>query len=933
MKIVKPMAVSFSFRPFLVLRQQRLCVSSLVGFTLGEGVRRLVSEIKLWPVVGEVIAGVIDEGLPKAGGEVLVHGSCHAPGPFPVPFTTVRLCVTRAGDTSSFVDKKLAVFGDRYWAGTAVVQSSTESVPLSLEATEPVPFREMPLGWDRAFGGENFSKNPLGRGTLRVAAEGGLARLPLPNVELPLNLVTSSLDRPDPAGFGPINVSWPQRRARAGSYGGKWLEEDFPGFARDMDPAFFSTAAEDQQIRGFFRGDEEYLLENMHPTLPVLRGRLPSVGARVLVRRKGQDGAEEVAMLLDTVVFLPAKEVGILVFRGQTPILEDDASDIAVACAACEDLDAPRSLEHYVGALEKRLDKDTSPLMALNQSDLLPLFAADCGIPEILGKLEDPNKAHRDSVRERTLARVREQLVKQGVKDPDGVLAKATEKSPLEKRIERLPDPADPADLAAYAAAIEELRAKAEQQREKALQGAQTQLDKMEQLLNERSAGAPATPEEEQTRREAFAKIAAARRAVAGEPPAEDTPATGKGPPKPRLPKMLAMFQDARAEPDAKQLEKVMQLDARALDAYRGSAHLKPPSRRLDADARERGRRAVSELRAGRASLAELDWTRYDVSGFDLSNADLHKTLLEGADLTGTNLAGANVTGAVLAHALLRRTCFDRATLDGTNLGATVVEEATFEGAKLEGAIFSRSKIASASFKGADLTGAEWIETELGQVDFEATVADGISFLPKATSPKKGVPKEPSPPMNLTKCRFARARLKKANVLSADLGGVDFTEADLELVTFVSVRADGANFCRASLRKLHAVMECSFVGACFDGADLTGAFLRGCNLRGASFEGARLDGADLSECDLTGAKLSRVQAKGVRLVGANLTRATLLNADLMEGVLQKSTLYGADLSGANLFGANLGLIRVDSETRVHGANLKRALLFPKAKDP
>ena len=85
--------------------------------------------------------------------------------------------------------------------------------------------------------------------------------------------------------------------------------------------------------------------------------------------------------------------------------------------------------------------------------------------------------------------------------------------------------------------------------------------------------------------------------------------------------------------------------------------------------------------------------------------------------------------------------------------------------------------------------------------------------------------------------------------------------------------------------------------------------------------------------DLTGANLSRVQAKGVRFIGANLTQATLASANLMEAMLQKSKLYGADLRGANLFGANLGQILVDTETRVLGANLKRALLFPKAKTP
>ncbi len=53
----------------------------------------------------------------------------------------------------------------------------------------------------------------------------------------------------------------------------------------------------------------------------------------------------------------------------------------------------------------------------------------------------------------------------------------------------------------------------------------------------------------------------------------------------------------------------------------------------------------------------------------------------------------------------------------------------------------------------------------------------------------------------------------------------------------------------------------------------------------------------------------------------------------MEAMLQKAKLHGADLSKTNLFGANLGMIRVDGATNVKGANLKRALMLPKAKKP
>jgi uncharacterized protein YjbI with pentapeptide repeats len=940
-KIVKPMALSFSFRTFLIVGKQELSVTCLVGFRMGPGVRRLVADIALWPAIGASVNGIVDEGLPKSRGEVLVYGSCHAPGGVPVTSSMVRVRIAAAEappDSPAMVEKKLAVFGVRYWEGTASRGPTDDPIPSTSKATAPVPFTEMALGWERAFGGPSYKKNPLGRGTERVETTDGIWRVPLPNVELPSHLVTSSSQRPEPAGFGPLDLGWPQRQSLAGTYDKRWLEEDFPGYSRTTDPVFFSTALPDQRIDGVFRGDEEYVLENMHPTAPVLSGRLPGAAARVLVRRKGSLDVEDVRMTLDTLVFLPGMEIGILVFRGLTPVVEDDAADIAFALAACEDLDAPRPTEHYARSLEQRLDKNLSPMLALNEDDLVPSFSAGSGLGDLLGKLKDPTKEVRERMVERALGRVRKQLVEAKVEDPDAVLEQMTAKSPLQERLERLPDPADPGDLAEYTAALDQLDAESEKQHEEMLKSVQEQLDKAEARLNEQldEAEPVAMGKVQETRREAKAGLDRMRRMLEGKPPPEDASPSGEGPPKPRAPEMLEKtleaYRLAERDPDPKVIELIQGADAKLLEMYRGSAHYAPAARLLDDDALDRARRTVLELRAAGTSLAELDWTRYDLSALDLRGADCRKILLEGADLSNANLAGADLSRAVLAHASLRETCFDDATLEGANLGSTTVDGTSFVGANLRKAIFARAQLRSVSFKGADLTGADWLEAELGAVDFEAAVVEGMLFLYKikVQLPKRGQRAEDPIPSDLTRCRFPKARLKKATFMHSELGGVDFTDADLELVTFLSVKADGAIFRGARMPKLHAVMGCSLAGADFQGADLTGAFLRGANLRGANFEGARLDGADLSECDLTGAMLPRVHARDSFFIRSDLTGAKLPGADLMRAMMMKSKLYGADLSKSNLFAANLGMVRTDDATRVQGANLKRALMLPRA---
>src|SRR5690606_30894671 len=82
--------------------------------------------------------------------DVLCVGACHA-GPEPVAHTTVRLSVNAWS-------KALRVTGDRTWG---VVGPSV-----------PEPFRSLPIGYERAFGGPGFPANPVGRGLSESVAAG-----------------------------------------------------------------------------------------------------------------------------------------------------------------------------------------------------------------------------------------------------------------------------------------------------------------------------------------------------------------------------------------------------------------------------------------------------------------------------------------------------------------------------------------------------------------------------------------------------------------------------------------------------------------------------------------------------------------------------------------------------------------------------------------
>ena len=104
---------------------------------------------------------------------------------------------------------------------------------------------------------------------------------------------------------------------------------------------------------------------------------------------------------------------------------------------------------------------------------------------------------------------------------------------------------------------------------------------------------------------------------------------------------------------------------------------------------------------------------------------------------------------------------------------------------------------------------------------------------------------------------FLDVLIKKANLVGANLEGVDFEYATLKEADFRSANLKRANFHRAHLRK----------------ADLRGAYLRravliGADLRGAEFRVAILKRTWMQKAKLQGANLSNVDLSTATLAGA-----------------------------------------------------------------
>ena len=190
--------------------------------------------------------------LTKKVTDILVVGHAHAPGGRPVSELDVGF---RVGP----VQKILKVFGDRQWG--------------PLGPSRPEPFVQMPLVYERAFGGVDPQsanperdwdwRNPVGCGFALKKAH--LDGVPMPNIEAADRLISSWDQRPAPAGFGPIDSHWQPRASFAGTYDERWMKERQPLLPEDFDERFFQCASADQQAPGFLAGGEMAAFYNLSP--------------------------------------------------------------------------------------------------------------------------------------------------------------------------------------------------------------------------------------------------------------------------------------------------------------------------------------------------------------------------------------------------------------------------------------------------------------------------------------------------------------------------------------------------------------------------------------------------------------------------------------------------------------------------------------------
>jgi hypothetical protein len=259
----------------------------------------------------------------KPRADVLLVGKAHAPGGKPVRWLDAGLRV-------GMLQKVVRVFGDRTW----ISGGGKLSAPVF---TDPEPFTEMPLVYEKAFGGIDTesggfcAENPVGCGFYTRKSPRNIDGAPLPNIEDASRPIRSWNDPPGPAGFGCLGKGWAPRVRYLGTYGEEWERERCPLPPRDFRHDFYNASPPGLQVEGYLRGDEMILLLNLEKSGKV-RFRLPGVKPVATVEKterwSGPSWSEPAPMRLDTLCLLPDEGRLFLVWRGRCPLMDLSALEV-----------------------------------------------------------------------------------------------------------------------------------------------------------------------------------------------------------------------------------------------------------------------------------------------------------------------------------------------------------------------------------------------------------------------------------------------------------------------------------------------------------------------------------------------------------------------------------------------------------------------------
>lgn len=211
--------------------------------------------------------------------------------------------------------KILRVYGPRKWQKTR----------LNYIMGEPGFVQPIPLQYEYAFGGSNpnddddaYATNPIGMGY--NSDQRKLLSEALPRIETGPTFMTSPMQKPVPAGFGPLPVFWEPRRSAIGEPVADPFAQGGCPYARTAQKSLHNVAPLDQRFNKPFSGGEVLHLRALLPDVShkqTVQIVLPTLNPQLFTIINNK--AEALSPTCDTVVVNTDEQTLFMIYRAGIP--------------------------------------------------------------------------------------------------------------------------------------------------------------------------------------------------------------------------------------------------------------------------------------------------------------------------------------------------------------------------------------------------------------------------------------------------------------------------------------------------------------------------------------------------------------------------------------------------------------------------------------
>jgi len=869
MQIIKPSKLSLISKTY-GLNGNQFAIGALCFFKLGSS-SQLLTENSQWPRITQYLNNgiLLDMGFAKPHGEILAAGKAFAPDKIPTDKMTVSITLGK-------VKKSLKVIGDRRWTGGFFS-------PASL----PEKFTEMPLVYQNTYGALDYDKNPFGKGIINKKYKNEKnGYYSLPNIYLDNEKTNADKNERSVAGFGPLDICWPQRACYQGTYDQQWLENDHPGFPKNTKPQLFNAAPLDQQIKNYFQPGEAYQIKGMNAEYPLIKGQLPKVKVRAFIQQQigAKEVFKEINTAIDTVWFFPELEMGVAIYRGVAQVNDSDGLDVKKLMLACEGMDdTPRTIDYYEHVLSLRTHPDTALGNVFNESQLMPIKTPEeqQHYDDLYAEAKRLNQKKADNIAQFHLTKLQAENPNIEVKLPEKIPSEQNELGPIPQE---LIDSGD-IDLTPYIDYANAAAAKAKIEMDLKLAEAKQQQIAHAKSLNKEN--------------ESIASMQARVNKVVYVTATDlisNTPVQAS--------RWMQQIPQSLSENKSQQ-ERIQQAEKLAAKSAREARQHAPSvtvlSQPLPPNGALQIRSWVIELIESSSSLAGRDLAGADLSGLDFSYLDLRDVMLEQADLTSCNFTGCRLDGAVFTAATLDKTIFTKSSMIKVNLSLSHGKKAQFNHVNLMHANLTESLFDSCDFSDANLdhilaTGVNlqfslfhriscdrgnFVEAKLAHSDWQKACFSNCIFLhPELQFINwQGVKME--------RCIVVEAKAERANLSDIHAVKVQFSnQGDFRQVNLSKGQWSTCGFRCLDLTHCNAsnsvFVECDFGETNLEDAVLKGALFNNCIMTLAKF-----NRSDCTKVYFNGSSLRKSQ-----FIAVDLRDSEMVNADMTEVLFKRCLSKG-----------------------------------------